>query len=83
MIPLTVPELGLPLGEEIVVSCWLVRRGDEIVAGDRVVELLIGEMTFDISAPASGRLVKVACEIDDPVQPGMVLGQIRPDFEED
>ena len=76
MIALTVPQLGLPADEPIHVSCWLVRRGDEVVEGDRLVELLIGEITFDVSSPASGRLVHVTAEVDEAVAPGSVLGTI-------
>ena len=79
MIPLIVPELGLPNDEAIVVSCWLVRRGDVLVEGDRVVELLIGEMTFDVPAPATGKLVHVTCEVDETVGPGTILGRIQPE----
>ena len=76
MIALTVPYLGLPSDELIHVSCWLVSRGDEVVEGDRLVELLIGEITFDVSSPASGRLVDVTAEVDEAVSPGSVLGKI-------
>lgn len=76
MIPLVVPALGLPADEPIHVSCWLVSPGDNVVEGDRIVELLIGEITFDVSSPASGRLVSVSADVDEPVSPGSLLGKI-------
>jgi pyruvate/2-oxoglutarate dehydrogenase complex dihydrolipoamide acyltransferase (E2) component len=78
MIPLVVPNLGLGGSESVTVSCWLVRPGDRIVEGDRLVELLIGEITFDVSSPANGRLADVIADVDQPVHPGTLLAQIDP-----
>jgi pyruvate/2-oxoglutarate dehydrogenase complex dihydrolipoamide acyltransferase (E2) component len=79
MIDLTVPELGLDNAQEILVSCWLVGCGDELIEGDRVVELLAGDITFDVSSPVTGRLVHIAVEPDDKVRPGDCLGTIDPE----
>jgi pyruvate/2-oxoglutarate dehydrogenase complex dihydrolipoamide acyltransferase (E2) component len=76
MSDIVVPELGARPTEPIVVSCWLVDVGDEVIEGDRVVELLLGEITFDVASPATGRLERIAVEVDDPVRPGDVLGTI-------
>jgi pyruvate/2-oxoglutarate dehydrogenase complex dihydrolipoamide acyltransferase (E2) component len=76
MIPVTVPDLGLPADEPIQISCWLVRRGETVVTGDRLVELLIGEITFDIPAPASGKLADIRAHADEPVSPGAILGHV-------
>jgi 2-oxoglutarate dehydrogenase E2 component (dihydrolipoamide succinyltransferase) len=78
MIRVVVPELGLSPSEPITLSSWLVRVGDEVFEGDRLVELLIGEMTFDVASPASGRLVQKKVEPDERVAPGGVLGVIEP-----
>jgi 2-oxoglutarate dehydrogenase E2 component (dihydrolipoamide succinyltransferase) len=77
LIEITVPELELDALHEITVSCWLVSVGDEVFVGDRVVELLCGDLTFDVASPASGRLVRITCEPDDVVTPGVVLGHIQ------
>lgn len=79
MIPLVVPEAGLPTSEPILVGCWLVKPGDEVIEGDRIVELWIGEITFDVSSPVSGRLVDVVADTDESVKPGTVLGRIESD----
>jgi pyruvate dehydrogenase E2 component (dihydrolipoamide acetyltransferase) len=76
---LTVPELGAGPRQRITVSCWLVSVGDEVIEGDRVVELLLGDVTFDVSAPVSGRLKRIVVEADDRVQVGSVLGYIEAD----
>lgn len=60
------PELGL--GETpLVASLWLVRRGSEVTAGDRVLEVLAGDVTVDLSSPVSGILREVLVEDDQPI----------------
>ncbi len=82
MIPVIVPDLGIPADEQIQVSCWLVRRGESVVTGDRLVELLIGEITFDIPAPASGKLASIRLHADESVKPGTVLGHLAEELDE-
>lgn len=79
MTEIVVPELGAAPRDEIVVSCWLVDVGDEVIEGDRVVELLIGEITFDVSSPATGRLARILVEPDAATTPGATLGAIEPE----
>ncbi|MBY0586345.1 lipoyl domain-containing protein [bacterium] len=76
MTPITVPDLGIPADEPIQISCWLVRRGEAVVTGDRLVELLIGEITFDIPAPATGKLADIRVHVDQAVLPGTLLGHV-------
>lgn len=76
MTPLVVPDLGMPQSEPVQVGCWLVKPGDEVVEGDRVVELWVGEITFDVSSPASGRLRRVVRDTDEIVYAGAVLAVI-------
>ena len=52
-------------------------RGDETVwEGDRLVEVLVGPATFDVPAPATGRLAEIRAREDDHVLPGALLGYI-------
>ncbi|QDU63844.1 branched-chain alpha-keto acid dehydrogenase subunit E2 [Planctomycetes bacterium Pan216] len=78
-VPIVVPELGLGPDDALTVSCWLVGVGDDVVEGDRVVELLTGEITFDVASPTSGRLKRIDAETDESVAPGDFLGAILPD----
>lgn len=75
-VPITVPELGDP---RAVFSLWYVRPGDRVFEGDRVAELLIPGATFDVPAPATGRLVERSVLPNDTVTPGQVLGAIEED----
>ncbi|GAA4432938.1 MULTISPECIES: lipoyl domain-containing protein [Bremerella] len=74
--PLVLPELGLA---DILVrtSLWLVPRGSFVREGDRVLEVLAGEVTFDLVSPATGVLCETSTEEDDIVSEGQVLGKIR------
>jgi pyruvate/2-oxoglutarate dehydrogenase complex dihydrolipoamide acyltransferase (E2) component len=74
--PLVVPDLGLSHAT-VTVSCWLVPLHARVTRGDRVVELLAGPATVDLSAPASGRLRQQLVEEDQAVVPGQILGVIE------
>ena len=72
--PIVVPDLGWP---SVVLSVWYVKPGEEVYAGDRVVELLLGSATFDIAAPCAGTLVEQRAGIADRLTVGQVIGQIE------
>ncbi len=79
--PILAPDLDLG-DTPVVVSAWLVARGATVVEGDRVVELLAGDVTVDISAPASGVLIERRVGEDEPAPPGQVLGVIADDAQD-
>lgn len=81
LIPLLVPDVGAS-SEELRLCTWLVNLGEEIIEGDRIVELIIPGMTFDISSPVSGRVVRQERHPESIVKPGDRLGWIEP-FAED
>ncbi len=68
------PELG---AVPVVLSVWFVDPGDLVFEGDRVVEVMVNGATFDVAAPATGRLVEKRALPDDPVHPGKVLGIVE------
>jgi pyruvate/2-oxoglutarate dehydrogenase complex dihydrolipoamide acyltransferase (E2) component len=74
-IPIVQPDLGAT-GEEIRISCWLVELGDTVELGDRVLEVLVRGMTFDVSAPQSGIISKIGQPADASVKTGDILGWI-------
>ncbi len=73
--PLTLPELGAA-GQQVRVSTWLTQIGEEVAAGDPVVEVLLRGITFDVEARHSGRLRRIGLFENDLVEPGDVLGWI-------
>lgn len=77
MLPVQLPDPG-PTSQPIRVSAWLVEPGDEVVEGDRMVELLIPGITFDVTAPVSGTVAKCERMLDEVVAPGDVLAWVIP-----
>jgi pyruvate/2-oxoglutarate dehydrogenase complex dihydrolipoamide acyltransferase (E2) component len=76
--PLELPDLGTE-GDPVVVSGWLVDVGDRVEAGDRVVEVLVTGITFDVTTPVAGTIERIAIRVDDLVPPGGVLAWIAPE----
>jgi pyruvate dehydrogenase E2 component (dihydrolipoamide acetyltransferase) len=72
---LILPELGVP--GPVRLSVWLVEDGSEVTEGDRLVELLAGNATVDLPAPASGVLRQKVVGEDEAVISGQVLGHIE------
>jgi pyruvate/2-oxoglutarate dehydrogenase complex dihydrolipoamide acyltransferase (E2) component len=73
------PDLGTGFNDSIVVSHWYFRVGEQVCEGDRLVEVLAGAATFDVSSPATGRLSRIRGHEDDRVAPGDVLGYVSVD----
>ncbi len=65
------PELG---AAPAVLSLWYVDRGETIYEGDRLLEVLVSGATFDVSAPATGRLLEKTALPRDSLHPGQLLG---------
>ena len=74
--PVILPDLGAG-DEELRVSCWLVDLGDAVDAGDRIVEILLDGMTFDVTAEQSGFVTRIERHLDSVVRSGDVLGWIE------
>jgi pyruvate/2-oxoglutarate dehydrogenase complex dihydrolipoamide acyltransferase (E2) component len=72
--PILVPDLG---AENVVLSVWYVKPGEEVFRGDRLVELLLGSATFDVTAATAGMLVEQCAGPQDRLVPGEVLGFVQ------
>jgi pyruvate/2-oxoglutarate dehydrogenase complex dihydrolipoamide acyltransferase (E2) component len=58
-------------------SVWFAEPGDLVYEGDRLVEVLVGGATFDVAAPATGRLIEKRAFPDDALQVGQILGLVE------
>lgn len=74
-IPITLPDLGAD-GEPMRVSAWFVDVGQTVIKGDRIVEVLIPGITFDLEAECTGELAEIVAPVDAAVSTGQVLGWI-------
>ena len=77
-LEIVVPSLGW---SEVQVSVWFAEPGDRVYEGDRLLELVAGGATFDVPAPATGRLTEQKASPRDVVQPGQVVGTVVADPE--
>ena len=71
--PIVAPDLGCP---NVVVSVWYVKPGERVYAGDRLVELLAGSATFDVTSENEGTLAEHCVWPGDVLTPMQVLGQL-------
>jgi pyruvate/2-oxoglutarate dehydrogenase complex dihydrolipoamide acyltransferase (E2) component len=75
-VPVSLPDLGAA-DEPIRISCWLVDLGEPVDEGDRLLEVLIQGVTFDVPAPATGVLTRIEKSLDARVHTGEALGWIE------
>jgi pyruvate/2-oxoglutarate dehydrogenase complex dihydrolipoamide acyltransferase (E2) component len=73
-VAIVLPDVG---AAPVVLSAWLADRGDTVYEGDRLVEVLVGAATFDVSSPATGRLTEKQVRCNDQLVPGQVLGFVE------
>jgi pyruvate/2-oxoglutarate dehydrogenase complex dihydrolipoamide acyltransferase (E2) component len=71
---IVLPELG---AAPAVLSLWYADFDEVIFEGDRLLEILVSGATFDISAPATGRLLEKTVLPNDALRPGQVLGVLE------
>lgn len=70
---IVLPDLGLT---PIRLSVWFAEPGEFVYIGDRLVEVLAAGVTFDVPAPATGRLAERHALPDDLLSAGQILGAI-------
>src|SRR5260370_34486175 len=76
--PIILPDLG---GSAVRLSVWFADVGDLVFEGDRLVEVLINGATFDVAAPATGRVIEKHVMPRDSLQIGQTLGLVEADPE--
>ena len=74
--PIVLPDISAG-DQQIRVSTWLTQIGEEVIAGDAVVEVLLRGITFDLEAPTDGRLRRIDRFENDLVETGDVLGWLE------
>jgi pyruvate/2-oxoglutarate dehydrogenase complex dihydrolipoamide acyltransferase (E2) component len=76
LVELRLPNLDLP-GVSVTACSWHARTGQRVIEGDRLLEVLAGDATVDLPAPATGVLIQRHVEIDQPLEIGQVLAVIE------
>ncbi|QDT53095.1 branched-chain alpha-keto acid dehydrogenase subunit E2 [Caulifigura coniformis] len=70
------PELGAG-PHPIRVVQWLVDRDSEILAGDRILEVVATSVLFVVNSPWSGILRAQRVSVDEVVNPGDIVAVIE------
>ncbi len=76
MTELAFPDLDLP-DTPVTVTVWHAAVGQHVVEGDRLIEVTAGDVTVDLSAPASGILIERCVRTDDRLSIGQILARIQ------
>jgi pyruvate/2-oxoglutarate dehydrogenase complex dihydrolipoamide acyltransferase (E2) component len=76
-LPIVLPKLGNDSEQPAVLSVWFADLGEEVYEGDRLVEVLVAGASFDVAAPADGRLAEITAFPDSLLQAGQVLGWVE------
>ena len=71
-----VPKLGMG-SIPIHLSLWLVPTGVVVMQGDRIAELVIGNVVVDLESPANGVLFQHFVDEDEQVQEGQKLALVK------
>ncbi len=61
---------------EASVSFWYFDKGEEVKEGADLLEVVTDKATFNVPAPAAGKLSELNAQEGDAVKPGDVLGVI-------
>lgn len=72
---ITMPDIGAGPWR-VQVCSWLAALGEFVHEGDRLIEVSLPGMTFDVHAPADGQLISIDKSVGTEVQPGEVLGKL-------
>lgn len=74
--PILLPDIGSE-DQPVRVVQWLVDAGAEVVAGDRLLEVVCSGVVFHVSAPATGVLIEQTFDARATVEVGETLGVVR------
>ena len=75
-IKVKLPKLGLTI-EEATVREWLKKVGDEVAEGEVIAAIEADKATFELPAPASGRIVQILVAVEDTVEVGSDIAVIE------
>lgn len=72
----TMPQLGESIAEATVLR-WLVRPGDEVTAGQDVMEVETNKATMMVAAPFDGRVSELLARAGESYPVGCLLGRLE------
>jgi multifunctional 2-oxoglutarate metabolism enzyme len=76
-LQIVMPEMGESVTEGTVLE-WHVSEGDTVEEGQTVVEVSTDKVDAEVPAPASGTITKLLVEVDDVIEVGKPLAEVKP-----
>jgi len=79
MLELTIPDnlWNTALAPEGILERWRVQDGVNVNAGQVLADLRIEDALHELISPSAGRLAILVAQ-DDLIEPGTIVGQLRP-----
>jgi pyruvate/2-oxoglutarate dehydrogenase complex dihydrolipoamide acyltransferase (E2) component len=77
MIEIIMPQFGETIEEQIMILQWLKGIGEEVRAGDALLEIQTEKATLTVEAADSGRLSKIIRQAGEAARPGAVIGYLE------
>jgi pyruvate/2-oxoglutarate dehydrogenase complex dihydrolipoamide acyltransferase (E2) component len=75
LVEVLLPQWGMGMTQGLIVS-WLKGEGDNVEAGEPLVEVEAAKTAGDVEAPTSGVLHKILAEVDEMVEVRSVIAVI-------
>ena len=66
-------------GNEVILTMWHVPESGRVTEGEDLLEIVTDKATFDIPAPCSGVLVKIAKKEGEKATAGDLVAEIQED----
>lgn len=77
----TLPEMGEEV-EDVTISRWLVKEGQQVTAGDPLLEIATDKVDTEVPAPASGTVLSILCGEGEIIELSAVIAVIGETTEE-
>ena len=65
-------------GTEALLEKWLVKEGDTVSAGQPVANVVLVKTSIEVTAPAAGRVARIAVAAEQTFGPGRDLALLEP-----
>ncbi len=76
LIPIIMPQLGESIAEATVIQ-FLVKAGEEVQAGQDVIEVETNKAAMNVTAPGTGCIRKFVAQLNESYPVGAVLGYVE------
>ena len=77
LIDILAPSAGESVTEATVLD-WLKKVGQQVEEGEALLEVSTDKVDMEVPSPASGILAEVLVEAEDTINPGQIVGRIKP-----